>query len=131
MDVQLPSSPVPLFPLPGVFLFPHQMLPLHVFEPRYRQLVSDLLDGAGRFVIGTPAALARASGQTTDILPVAGLGEILRHEKRPDGRFHIWVLGLVRVRIREGKRFTVFDVDAQTAERWGEAMAAWGRRQPK
>ena len=101
VDVQLPSSPVPLFPLPGVFLFPHQMLPLHVFEPRYRQLVSDLLDAAGRFVIGTPAALARASGQMTDILPVAGLGEILRHEKRPDGRFHIWVLGLVRVRIRE------------------------------
>ena len=40
-------------------------------------------------------------------------------------------MALLRIRIREGKRFTVFDVDAQTAERWGEAMAAWGRRQPK
>jgi hypothetical protein len=40
-------------------------------------------------------------------------------------------MALLRIRIREGKRFTVFDIDAQTAERWGEAMAAWGRRQPK
>ena len=100
MDV-LPTSPVPLFPLPGVFLFPHQMLPLHVFEPRYRQLVNDLLDGPGRFVIGTPVALATATPHVPEILPVAGLGEILRHEHRPDGRFHIWVLGLVRVRIHE------------------------------
>ncbi|HEX6812695.1 MAG TPA: LON peptidase substrate-binding domain-containing protein [Planctomycetota bacterium] len=101
MDLQLPTSPVPLFPLPGVFLFPHQMLPLHVFEPRYRQLVGDLLDGPGRFVIGTPVALAGASPDVPEVLPVAGLGEILRHEKKPDGRYHIWVLGLVRVRIQE------------------------------
>lgn len=40
-------------------------------------------------------------------------------------------MALLRIRIREGKRFTVFDIDAQTAERWGEAMASWGRRQPK
>ncbi len=102
MDVQLPTSPVPIFPLPGVFLFPHQVLPLHVFELRYRQLVADLLDGPGRLVIGAqPIAAPGTLRDVPDVLPVAGFGEILRHEKLPDGRFHIWVLGLARVRIHE------------------------------
>ena len=39
---------LPVFPLPGVFLFPGCVMPLHVFEPRYRQMVSDLLDRHGR-----------------------------------------------------------------------------------
>lgn len=40
-------------------------------------------------------------------------------------------MSLLRVRIREGKRFTVFDIDPQTAGRWGEAMAAWAAGQPR
>jgi hypothetical protein len=40
-------------------------------------------------------------------------------------------MALLRVRIREGKRFTVFDIDPETALRWGEAMAAWANRMPK
>jgi hypothetical protein len=39
-------------------------------------------------------------------------------------------MSLLRVRIREGKRFTIFDVDPQTARRWGEAMTAWAAGQP-
>ena len=37
---------------------------------------------------------------------------------------------LLRVRIREGKRFTVFDIDPASAQGWGEAMVAWAHRQP-
>jgi len=93
---------VPLFPLPGLFLFPHQVLPLHIFEPRYRQMVADLLDGPGRLVIGTVLRGEKESPEHAPaVLPVAGLGEILRHEKLPDGRFHIWVLGLCRVHLAE------------------------------
>ena len=39
-------------------------------------------------------------------------------------------MALLRIRIREGKRFTVFDIDPETARRWSEAMAAWANRQP-
>jgi hypothetical protein len=39
-------------------------------------------------------------------------------------------LAMLRVRIREGKRFTVFDIDPETARAWGEAMLAWGRSHP-
>ncbi len=92
-----------MFPLPRVFLFPHQVLPLHVFEPRYRRMVESLLDSAGRMVIGTiptgaPPELPHAP---PPVLPVAGFGEIARHQRLPDGRFHIWVLGLCRVQIEE------------------------------
>lgn len=39
-------------------------------------------------------------------------------------------MALLRLRIREGKRFTVFDIDPASARRWAEAMAAWANRQP-
>lgn len=102
MDVQLPKTPVPMFPLPGAFLFPHQVLPLHVFEDRYRQMVRDLLDGPGRLVIvTTQLGESETSVHVPEVVGVAGLGEIMRHEQLTDGRFLIWVLGLARVRIDE------------------------------
>ncbi|MCY2956932.1 MAG: LON peptidase substrate-binding domain-containing protein [Planctomycetota bacterium] len=97
MSTTIPSSPVPMFPLPGFFLYPAQMLPLHIFEPRYRQMIDESLDGHGRIIIGT----ALSGGETPPVLAVAGLGEIIRHEKLPDGRYHVWLLGLTRVRIEE------------------------------
>lgn len=39
-------------------------------------------------------------------------------------------MALLRLRIREGKRFTIFDIDPASARRWSEAMAAWASRQP-
>ncbi len=102
VNVQLPAASVPVFPLGGLYLFPHQVLPLHIFEPRYRQLVEDLLDGPGRLVIATPRRGEREQrGQPPALQPVAGFGEILRHEKLPDGRFMVWLVGLCRVHIDE------------------------------
>ena len=78
------------------------MLPLHIFEPRYRQMVSDLLDRHGRLVMGTIV-----DGQADEAIgapkfhEVAGLGEIGRHEELADGRFLIWLIGLGRVRVAE------------------------------
>ena len=97
MNTQLPRSPIPMFPLPGVFLYPAQILPLHVFEGRYRQLVEDSLDGPGRILLPTVIG----EGEPAPLLPVAGLGEIVRHEKLDGGRFHIWLLGLSRVHLDE------------------------------
>lgn len=101
----------PLFPLPGVFLFPGQRLSLHIFEPRYRQMVRDLLDSNGRLVMGTvcPGHVTEIQVQTPpvtplvppSVLPIGGLGEIFRHEELGDGRFLIWLVGLTRVHVRE------------------------------
>lgn len=95
-----PGTEAPMFPLPGVFLFPGQILPLHVFEPRYRCMVDDLLDTAGRLVIATVREGEQES-EAPAVLPVAGLGEITHHDKLPDGRYVLLVLGLGRVRIEE------------------------------
>lgn len=93
---------VPMFPLPGVFLFPGTMMPLHIFEPRYRQMIEDSLDGPGRIVMGTVLEGHEPELQgVPPVHPIAGLGEIMRHDRLPDGRFLILLAGLARVRIRE------------------------------
>jgi Lon protease-like protein len=93
---------VPLFPLPRVWLFPRVVLPLHIFEPRYRQMIEDILDGPGRIVLGTivPGHEAEHLG-APPVEAIGGLGEIGHHERLADGRFHLFLVGLARVRIRE------------------------------
>lgn len=92
---------LPLFPLPDFFLFPGAVAPLHIFEPRYRQMVGDLLDVTGRLVLAAyrPEGPRVATGPA--ITPVGGLGEIVHHETLADGRYLIWVLGLGRVGVTE------------------------------
>jgi len=102
MDSTKQSILAPLFPLRGVFLFPGQLLPLHVFEPRYCQMIEDLLDGPGRIVMGTVLENQDRGGERDPaVLPVAGLGEIARHKRLPDGHFSILLFGLARVQIAE------------------------------
>ncbi|MDF1837297.1 MAG: LON peptidase substrate-binding domain-containing protein [Planctomycetota bacterium] len=100
---ELGSPEVPLFPLPGAFLYPHQLMPLHVFEPRYLALLRDILDSHGQLVIGTvldPEGDLLGEGKAP-VLSVAGLGEVARYDKTEDGRYLIWVLGKHRVTLDE------------------------------
>ena len=93
---------LPISPLPNVWLFPGAILPLNIFEPRYRQMIEDCLDGPGRFVLGT--ILSGHEAELSGALPfyeVAGFGEIGRHDRQPDGRFHIVLIGLGRARVEE------------------------------
>ncbi len=91
---------VRLFPLPGVVLFPHVVLPLHVFEPRYRQMTEDALAGDGlvTMVMIRPGHEHEQPGDPP-IEPVGCLGRILQHERLPDGRFNFLLLGRRRVRL--------------------------------
>jgi hypothetical protein len=91
---------LPLFPLPNIVFFPHTRLPLHVFEPRYRQLVKDALESDERFGI----VLLRAGWETDyhghpPIHHVGTLGTIEQAVPLEDGRFNIVIRGDVRVRI--------------------------------
>jgi Lon protease-like protein len=96
------ASVAPLFPLPGVFLYPGCVMPLHIFEPRYRCMIEDMLDGPGRLVLGTVLEdHAHELAGAPPVLEVAGLGEIARHVRRDDGCFDILLVGMSRVRVRE------------------------------
>lgn len=90
-----------LFPLPGVVLFPHVVLPLHIFEPRYRQMTQDALDGDRLITIvqAFPADPANPWLEPVPIPDVACVGRIIQHERLPDGRFNMLLLGCKRVRL--------------------------------
>lgn len=95
------SKPVALFPLHAVSLFPQQVLPLHVFEPRYRQLMDRALDGPGQIamaVIEGEGKLTLDTGQPR-LRPAVCLGQIMQHEKLPDGRYAVILQGICRAKI--------------------------------
>ena len=101
-EVALPTQIAPLFPLPKVFLYPNVVMPLHIFEPRYRQMIEDLLDRRGWLVIAPIRSGHEADSLgTPPVYPVGGLGEIIKHSRMPDGRFLVTLAGLGRVRIKE------------------------------
>jgi len=88
---------IPLFPLPGVVLFPNVFLPLHIFEPRYRAMVSDAL--AGDRIVGMVLlrpGFETAYAQAPPIFDVGCAGVITHAETLPDGRFNIVLRGLER-----------------------------------
>lgn len=92
----------PLFPLPGFFLYPGTVVPLHIFEPRYKQMIEDMLDGPGRLVMGSVLeGHERELAGAPPVFPIGGLGEIGRHERLADGRFNILLVGLTRVCMHE------------------------------
>lgn len=89
-----------LFPLPNVVLFPHLILPLHIFEPRYRQMTTDALAG-DRFIamVLLQAGWESEYDSRPAICPVGCLGRIQADQRLPDGRFNIQLRGLTRIRI--------------------------------
>lgn len=91
---------LPIFPLPDVTLFPHTFLPLHVFEARYRALVSDALARDRRLaIVGLrPGFEERYEGKPA-VFPITGAGEIVNCERLASGRFNILIRGRWRLRI--------------------------------
>jgi Lon protease-like protein len=94
---------VPLFPLPNTVFFPRVKLPLHIFEPRYRQMTADALEGDGLIVVVLlKPAWEEEYYETPPVHETATMGQIEQHEKLPDGRYNIVLEGLERVRLVEG-----------------------------
>jgi uncharacterized protein len=95
------STSLPLFPL-GSVLYPGLVLPLHIFEDRYRQLVADLLAGPEPRRFGV---IAIRQGRETGVGGVSALYEtgctavVRRTEKHPDGRFDLVTVGTDRFRL--------------------------------
>lgn len=94
-----------LFPLPNLVLFPAVMQPLHIFEPRYRQLMADALDDDRLMAM----ALLRPGWEEDyhkrpPIYPVVCLGRIHREERLADGRYNLLLHGLQRARVVEERK---------------------------
>jgi Lon protease-like protein len=94
------SGKVRLFPLPDLVLFPHVMQPLHVFEPRYRELLEDALsdDRLIAMALLAPGWESDYEGRPP-VFPVACLGQITTCRRLDDGTYNLLLLGLRRVNL--------------------------------
>ncbi len=96
---------VPLFPLPGVVLLPGAILPLHIFERRYRQMTRHAVESSydGRGLIGICRVLGDPDpmNEQMNVYDVACVAKIIDHQRLPDGRFNVLVQGAERVRVGE------------------------------
>lgn len=91
---------VPLFPLPNVVLFPHAVLPLHIFEERYKAMTADALAGRRQIAMALlrPGWVKCYYG-APPIESVVCVGTILSHERLADGRYNFLLQGKTRARI--------------------------------
>jgi uncharacterized protein len=107
---------VPIFPLSGAILFPRAQLPLHIFEPRYREMVRDAIEGPGR--IGMIQPLRLDDDNDAPLYDVGCVGELVGIEELEDGRFNIVLLGTNRFRlVREAsddETYRSADVDIES-----------------
>lgn len=89
-----------VFPLPSVVLLPGSALPLHIFEPRYRALVKDAVEGDRIFAMAqvVPGQEGLMSG-TPALEPMLCVGTIAMHESMPDGRSTLVLIGVARARV--------------------------------
>ena len=101
---QLAVRELPLFPLPDVVLFPQEVLPLHIFEPRYRMMLRTVLDGDRRF------GVVRWDPQNNRMADVGCCAEILQCQTHDDDRSNIVTLGQQRFRVLEVVREAPFKV---------------------
>lgn len=91
---------VPIFPLPDAVFFPHTLLPLNIFEPRYKAMVTDVLESGGLMGVVQlrPGWDADYFGNPP-IYKIFGIGRIAEAERYEDGRYDILLSGLYRAHL--------------------------------
>lgn len=93
---------LPLFPLPDVVLFPSDVLPLHIFESRYRMMLQSILETDRRF------GIVRWDPRSQSMASIGCCAEVIQHQTGEDGRSNIVTLGQQRFRVLNVTRDTPF-----------------------
>ena len=99
---ELSVRELPLFPLPEVVLFPQEVLPLHIFESRYRIMLQTVLETDSMF------GVVKWDSNTKSMANVGCCAQIIKHQTADDGRSNIITLGQQRFQILEIVRSTPF-----------------------
>lgn len=120
MDQSIPlPDQVPVMPLPGALLFPHALLPLHIFEPRYQQMLEHALREHRMFSVALIQPQRSQWKSTDDFFHVAGLGLIRACVGRGDGTSNLILQGLRRVRFtgfEQSVPFPIAQIDPLESE---------------
>jgi Lon protease-like protein len=107
--IEIPTE-VPVMALANAVLFPHSLLPLYIFEKRYREMLSHSLDGDRMFSIALMKHGIDEASRLDDLCPVAGLGLIRACVGNENGTANLVLQGLVRVRLLDSTQETPFRV---------------------
>jgi Lon protease-like protein len=107
---------LPLFPLGGAILFPRSHLPLHIFEPRYRQMIEDAVAGGNLIGMIQPKAAADDGLGPPQLYRVGCIGEIVGLEELEDGRYNVVLQGTTRFRL-------IAEADVGTPYRQADVLA--------
>ena len=99
-NLEAALAAIPIFPLPQVVLFPEAVLPLHVFEPRYRAMLQVCLASHGALAVAQLVGGEDEHGRPR-IASIAGGGVVVEHQALGDGRANIVVLGRARLKLDE------------------------------
>src|SRR5262249_33363847 len=96
------SQQIPIFPLPNCVLLPRAILPLHLFEPRYREMAADIVDDHRLVAMALlkPGYEAKYYTHVAAIHPVLCVGRIVRYERLDDGRYNLLLQGVCRAKVR-------------------------------
>ena len=107
---------LPIFPLPDLTFFPHTMLPLHIFEARYRAMITDCLSRDRRLaVVGLRPGYEESYEGRPAVYDVMGVGRVVQWERMATGRFNLLLQGECRARIdRELPADTLYRMVAAT-----------------
>lgn len=105
----LPSQ-IPVMPLPGALLFPHALLPLYIFEPRYREMLEHALNHHRMFSIALLKPQRAEWESPEDFFHIAGVGLIRACVGRGDGTSNLILQGLERVRFTAFEQATPFPI---------------------
>lgn len=96
------TSWIPIFPLPNVVFFPKTMLPLHIFEMRYRAMVADALGGDKLLgMVLLKEGWERDYYGNPEVYEIGCVGEVERVEKLKDGKYNLLLRGISKVRIEK------------------------------
>jgi Lon protease-like protein len=111
MDQTIPlPDQVPVMPLPGALLFPHALLPLYIFEPRYQEMLEYALKEHRLFSVALLKPQRTQWKSTGDFFPVAGVGLIRACVGRGDGTSNLILQGLQRVRFTGFEQSSPFPI---------------------
>jgi Lon protease-like protein len=97
---------VPVMTLPNATLFPQALLPLYIFEPRYRQMLADALNSSRMFSV----AMQKPGRRRESPSPIAGLGLIRVSVGHRDGTSHLILQGIARIELEEAVRYRPYRV---------------------
>jgi uncharacterized protein len=106
---------IPVFPLPTTVFYPGTPLPLHIFEPRYRQMTTDALEGKRQIgMVLLKPGYEEEYFDKPQIYSVGCVGNIEKEIKHPDGKYNFTLVGLRRFRIiseKEGKAYRQAEIE--------------------